>query len=687
MVQIGNSVTITVASVSILASDQGANVGANSNSTVPAQFKGANASNTTADIYSNDQVNIGTGANITGTNSVNIVSWANGAVTSSTAVCSTTGVTGSVNANAESTQTITANVYTAATSMISTHSLNVVANALQNDTFPDGYKRDAQAKANTVVNKVIPVVREVVTFVADVLSLWGLLFEPKRVVNYVTEYIVETLQAATSATQTGSQNNSDSVNVNSGILALGTCPAVLTVDGSGNVQQEEMVTATDGPGGAPVGVGGTFSSNNIYIQPIANTAIDSIVLNAVNGTTTGNSQIEFDCAIPAVTITNNSSKNMTINGVLVYNQANAPIVKNIGNQVKWAYTIIPSSKIATDVNISSTDAEGGDITIAGTIDNQDGTTEINSSGGNIISTGAGTDVDTRIATLTAPEGLVGSSSQPINILFPTDVSLLFNSLQPFGISQATGANGVYLTVGALSAGGSPTGLYIQNVSSTYGNVIISVLDTQIQYYKTNSFQTYSQPSDSTVDFGNVSAGENIIILSGVLSYIHTNVMLDGVLTAGGNVTISATGWILSCNPKQPEIVSSTEYLQSNLYIGSDVTPINSQTDLITASTLNGGIYLNNMGSATINGINAYGPFALVNTGTMSIDSDIQSTGAIYLHAIDTAEPGDDLTLMEGISITTTNGASRCFPAIASTCSQALYSPRLRAYLFSPISTA
>ena len=105
---------------------------------------------------------------------------ANGSSTYSYAVTSTTGLTGNLYSKAESTKVVNAVVNTAPGSTMTTHTLSVVADALHNDTCPDGYTQTAMTNAHTVVQFITQIVDVVCNFIANIVTLWVFSAIPNR---------------------------------------------------------------------------------------------------------------------------------------------------------------------------------------------------------------------------------------------------------------------------------------------------------------------------------------------------------------------------------------------------------------------------------------------------------------------------------------------------------------------------
>ena len=402
---------------------------------------------------------------------------------------------------------------------------------------------------------------------------------------------------------------------------------MLTVNPSGVITSLSMLNVTDGVSPVSLGVGQTVDTDQIDVTPFVNPSSGSIVIDADGGNTTGSLSIVFNAAVPSVIITNDSLKNVNIGGIDVFNNENSPpTIMNEGLITNWQPTLDSvSSDLGSSINISSTNAAGGNITIGGSILNPGGPTIISSADGNIVASGPGSISIAGRSPCPRQKVTWAKVRSPIPLEIPVDT-------QASGGVQVTGWLGVNLAMTAMTTAAGPIVLDVANITAQDGSVDIAVADAEEVTYPGMSGLVSVVPSNSTVDITDIMAGGDINVTAGSTTAVETDVMLDGNIMASDDVNITATGSILSCNSTGPDITANEAELQAAGSIGTIVMPLNLSVSQLEASATGGGIWIDNSGplvigqGSSLDGLSAAGPLVVNNNGgSLTVEADILST--------------------------------------------------------------
>jgi hypothetical protein len=461
---VGAGASMNVHSYSQIADNTSVQVGATSNASV-GDLAGSNTANSNADATTNARVHFGSGSSIISATFVHLIAATDTANTSSLATTTTTGLTGSLFSNAGSNKFINTEVDSDPGSHITAQTLTVIAQRAPTD--PSSYIKDPQTNAQTVAELVAVGVHVVCEVIGQVVCLWGLICNPDKVCNTITDYVREILGAEKSATSPGSESVTNSVNFNSDVTITGIVNHTFVVDRSGKVLQEDNVTATDGTN--PLSVGQTVTTGKIVVSETPGTSSGQVLIEAAGGSTSGSSHIEFD-TFGSITIHNDSPNDLYVNNLDLINSSNPPAVIHIASQPNWTYSLSSNAAGGT-VDIRNTDPTNNAIVLLGYILNPVGLTLIHNSGGDILASGPNSYVRTRLADFEADQGTLGTAGQRIPLQLVVSMGL------SSAIEQAQGYNGVYLDV---VAGGMmvPLVFSVNNVGSAAGNVDIKIEDGQ-----------------------------------------------------------------------------------------------------------------------------------------------------------------------------------------------------------------
>jgi hypothetical protein len=456
--------TVTVLQLIISSTDTQITELASSLATVPFNLGGSNTANAMVNSDTNAQASIlGSATRISASQSTLITAAVNAVNTVSRAKTSTTGLTGTLYSNAGNFESVHSNVNTDAGSRITTGTLTI--NALRPTPANDVYVKDAQTDAKTVTVVVTEVIGTVCNVIGEVICLWGLICNPKTVCQDITRTITKVLGGATNTTTAGSQDEQNIINFNSN-LTIGTpSRPTLKIDPTGKIVEADGITAT-------------VSGNQVLVDPIINNTAGSIILNAPRGKTTGASPINYNATFSAVDITNQSNLDVVLAGISVFNTGSPATIQNTASMdfTNWTYTLLTNATDST-IDVECTNPAGGNLILNGPIDNPIGTTILHDVGGGIISSGLGSLIVTRVITLEANGGSVGSNTTPVFVGLPVD-----NDGPATGITSVTGQTGVYLNV-SVRAAMAPTealSITIGAIKAVTGNVDVQINDSSYQ---------------------------------------------------------------------------------------------------------------------------------------------------------------------------------------------------------------
>ncbi len=243
--------------------------------------------------------------------------------------------------------------------------------------------------------------------------------------------------------------------------------------------------------------------------------------------------------------------------------------------------------------------------LTGAVNNPNGVTNIHTTGGSIednIQTAA-TQITTAALILQAPEGHLGSATNPVQAMLNQDVNLL-----PKPSLGATAKTDIAIKL-------TPT------------NPVISVQLTGV----------VSQS-------GNVS-----------LSLGGDDVVLAGGITTSGNIQIANVGSITDLNNAGADIAGVSLLLTANGSLGETLNPIETSlgsAEIDTTAGASKNIFFNNdraltIGgvSTTVTGLKAGGEINVVSNASLTIVESVVAGGNVRLTAVDALDPAANSVLL------------------------------------------
>ncbi|HEV3084808.1 MAG TPA: hypothetical protein VGY66_33915, partial [Gemmataceae bacterium] len=434
LADIGSNVQVNAAAFLLSAADT-VESSASSYAYVPEELTGNNTADSEADENTNSRVHIGSGSSITAAAWLNISASAEQATTNSKAKTHTgPGIAGNLFSFAGSNKNVNSEVDTDPGSSLTAASVTITAARPQ--TGGNTYIRDAETDDQTLTSPVAAATNEVCSVIGDIFGN-----SVESGCTQVTNYVNEIIGAGQEVVQTGAESVTNSVNLNSDITILGQTQPTLVVDSTGRIVQADGIAVTDGAN--PVNVGQTVTTNTIVVDHLLNVPSSQsnfLRIDASGGSTSGFSNLEVD-AFDTIAIENDSTKNLELRELDTYDPASPPQLRVTANQgsANWTHHTTTQA-ISGSVHISNTNPASGDITLLAPIINPAGATVIEDAGGNILAAGPGAYIQTRLLSLEADKGSLGTSGQPL------PVDLRISQGLPAGIQQAQGSQGVFLNV-------------------------------------------------------------------------------------------------------------------------------------------------------------------------------------------------------------------------------------------------
>ncbi|MDZ4169925.1 MAG: hypothetical protein U1E26_09780 [Coriobacteriia bacterium] len=424
--QVGTGATVTAYAIEISAVDTSIYAHAHAHGEVPFNMLGWNHATSVALLDLHPQVRIyGGGSALTATGDLGIYARADSVTVNSDAYSYTSGLTGSVIAEAWADRWVTAS--TQCDSGSSLTGRNVSIRSIVPLPADGGYIRKAEAVGATVVNYVYEIVghvaRQVCRWVATVGCGFGLWCDPDEVCDTVFDpvwdWVAHILNTAVESRPRGAQSLVGNITVNSNIHVTGGGRAEAAIDATGRVTRSDGVVIRDGFG-TIVNVGQVVSTGTIYIDDILGGAGGKLLVDAPSGATSGFSNVHFDATMDAVVITNLSNKHLVVNDIETFNVADPPTITHnaMYGYRNWTYSLTSNSHIC-DVAITNNSNADTDITLNGYIQNSLGTTSVHNlgaGGGDIIQTAGPTIwINSRVVSLISDSGMVGTAGRRIQV--------------------------------------------------------------------------------------------------------------------------------------------------------------------------------------------------------------------------------------------------------------------------------
>ena len=456
--RIGDGANILANAFSALARDIALDVNADASSV---NYSAGNSSKATADadLKAAALVFLGQGASIEAPVSISMVARQDSLISRARAKTDTTGVQGALTSTADNEQQATSTVRTMTGSQLTTRDLYVLADSPKYQT--NGYIKRAEADAETLTYYVKEIVGYACRTIFGWLGLDKVICDPiEELVEYVTASPVDTYTP-------GNKVVDNLIDFNSTVTIDGAESPELVVDASGNVIRAVGVTYQN-------------LADRIIVDDIVNTAVGRIFIRSVYDAVIGNAIFNVNNAFDSVTITNNSAKDLIINDIIVINKNQSTPIISIGDETSNFNYTVNTNATGSLVDIRNNNAANAYINLNGRIENDLGITRIYNAGGDITSSGPGVYIDTRDLSLRADRGMVGTARDRIQARLRASALTGLPTL----LRDASGWQGVWLDMAAVSRDASALDVRVLNATSGAGQVDIRINDGQREQYAT-----------------------------------------------------------------------------------------------------------------------------------------------------------------------------------------------------------
>ncbi|MBI1324876.1 hypothetical protein GC170_17055 [bacterium] len=395
----------------------------------------------------------------------------------------------------------------------------------------------------------------------------------------------------------------------------------LIIAAEGTVTRQNLIEATSPAGDDNFLVRGNFPQ---LVAP----AKFTISTPAVNGVTTGTvfrgrptvDRSEF--AFSDARIVNESTRSLTIGDLVI--PANFAVTALVSYPVLAGSTFSP---VLTGTAVGGTklvidNRGGGEIRIAGNLDNAQGTVEIDSPGGAIRQTGG----TIRTRSLTIDSGSIGTSTARLAVNF-TPLALGSSTL-----AGSTSGDAFFSVKTASANGDNPQSLLN---FSTGGSLDVSVADG------TRIVNGAAATAPTSLFVIGMSVGQSLTITSN-----QTNISMSDVSVPNGLATVFS-------NLGSVKGLGTATALRGNmadLRGGAGVGPITTQITALEGYGGNGNFVVTNQGHLRIGGVSAmggvlaFGAVTITAFGSLRVEEQIQGT-TLTLTTSDQATTGQDLVLL------------------------------------------
>ena len=348
-------------------------------------------------------------------------------------------------------------------------------------------ERKPDSQADTVVTKVVKVIKTVTEFVQKKVCKW-LPWPLNKLCNWVTQAVTKLVEVVETLVSKATElafyggtgaTSTDRINLNGDISSVGTGQLYLGIHPDGTIDPASDVTAE-------------VVGNDVLVGDIVNGKAPDLKFEAPKGEILGGAVLHLDKTISRIRVWNQSGKNLVFGRIemtpVEQTEADVTYLAPKVTEYQQAVDDQEANQGTVDIwNVLDPSVNPGmansDIRFTAPIGNQSGLTIIRNDRGSILADNADAVIMTRLVTLTANGGSVGTQSQPVLLSFWVDPSL------SSGIQQVDGETGVYLEVtlravdtACADCGTSPPPslpfIDLGNIAAGSGDVCIVVRDWQ-----------------------------------------------------------------------------------------------------------------------------------------------------------------------------------------------------------------
>jgi hypothetical protein len=586
-------------------------------------------------------------ANITGRNSVTIEALnfqESGDLLSSAEGKAYGGVTSTSSALADGSAEVRSRVESGAGMVLTTPALSVTANS--NYVL----SRKPVAQADTVVTHLVEQIetisKTVKRTVCKVLP-WPLDLLCKVVTDVVTQTIVHVVSVADFSSEYSYLGGSgldrqDGIALNGDIYNLGAGNRQLIVDADGSVDPASNVSAS-------------VHDGSVFVDPIVSNGNADMHFFTPNGTVSGGAVLHLSKVISQLDVVNHSNLNLVFDTVDMVANGGADVVTDpdvdYRSQSDFEYEIAADSTLVQS-RFSVLNEGSGDVLFGKSVSNVGAVFDIVNLGGSILTgapdvyleVGNGGSLGSGPSITLDAAGSIGSAADPFELRLVRGERLPDGSVNdtPVIVSAAAGAD-LFLDVTGVNATFAPFALgdRVEGILfdlSAGGDVGVDVSASEVL-----DADLVPHAVDGSYEFDSVAADGDVSI------EVAAGDLDVGLIRAGGTASLSASGAIRDqAGGSAIDIQAAGAALTAGNGIGAADDALETMLSALQADAGRGGIWLDNAGALTVNGITAAGEVSVSTHSPLTVAGDV--TGASV-----TLAASGDLSVLAGATITSTSG--------------------------------
>lgn len=407
-----------------------------------------------------------------------------------------------------------------------------------------------------------------------------------------------------------------------------------------------------------------FSFTNL--EPVDLDGFGTVTLDLPNGddvlTVTDDVDFTFGGVNPAVRIAGTSG-GVAIETVAVWNSTTLVIDTTLNSDGNDQITIDGANLTASNIsNLTINTGSGadllainGNVTLAGDLAITTGSGDITQGGGSAVSVGGTSVIDTGSGDI----NLNSTSNDFVGLVTLTGANISIADANDLTLTSITASGDVFVTtddsltlIGTIDAG---DGTITLNVNTDGAGNDDFTMQPGALITTLNSTDSAVYITVNTLGGG---TGDAIIQL------ITTSQDCGPTL---GRVTIDANmGAVVDGNVGAVNVLSGATILRGQEGVGSLANPFDTEVGMIEGVGGTGGFFVLNTGNLTVGGLSgtigistSTGDINLQTTGSLNVTEDVNSTGAtgnILLSAIESAGFGNDLTIIDNVSVLSPGGS-------------------------------
>jgi hypothetical protein len=600
------------------------------------------------------------GAEVTATYKLNIEARQEGVETDSDAVAAIgAGVTGVVYAEGHNTLNLDSNVDVQADSKLSSSDVSIIAYAPHDDQ--NVYGRSADADADTIVNWVQRAFSVVERITGSNFFGWFV----RWVTRTVWKWIEEILHSDEEATLSGTLSLKNAIQLNGDIY-------------QGTASAKELTIADDLSLEGNVAAHLSSDGTAMVVDDIIGNPRGTVLLDATNGTVSGNTTIHKNSILKDVHIINNSDKDLRIGLIRPFNQdltrPDLDLRCNYDPNGIVNYNLLTTEFVTDVVGVPTIRIENNsnsDVILAGMIENSTGNLAITNQGGNLLAIPDQVS-QANTVSLNALNGNIGTTSDRIQLqLFEVttdaatdyDATLGSNAGNDMNLAVQLRKNVEYDT--GVTSETLLDGLQTNLTARRHIDVQLQAAQMIVPVFDEATYTVSLEPMNvwGRYHLNNLtSTTGNITVTS-----VDGDLYLDNASASGGTISLTTPGAIADTNGVATNLVAQSAMLSAGVGIGSSDDDLEANIERLEGIAGADGLWLHNTGAlsiggmSAINGLTSGGNLRLTNEGgSVIVQENITANTGLDVIVTDSSNSNETLWVNDGVAIATTTGTLNLF---------------------------